>query len=322
VVDPALDTKKSMTGRSNLRVTWGLRVARTLLNTAERVSPRAAARALAWLMFRTQRSTPPAREKEWLAGGDRWELPGPLGKLVAFRFGRGPVVILVHGWNGRGAQLGEFIAPLVAAGFGVTTFDAPGHGLSSGSQASLVAFADAYDRVVNALRESGEEVRGVIAHSLGAAAVTFAESRRVRSNSGATGGETRLVFVAPPIDVREWVREFTSTFGASRNTEHALSGLVQDRVGYRFADLYAPDLARDMRAPLLVLHDEHDRAVPVRSGAALAEAWPDAKLVTSSGLGHMRILRDKDTIRRAVAFIRGDSFPAELGEARPAHALA
>jgi pimeloyl-ACP methyl ester carboxylesterase len=152
--------------------------------------------------------------------------------------------------------------------------------------------------------------------------VTFAESRRVRSNSGATGGETRLVFVAPPIDVREWVREFTSTFGASRNTEHALSGLVQDRVGYRFADLYAPDLARDMRAPLLVLHDEHDRAVPVRSGAALAEAWPDAKLVTSSGLGHMRILRDKDTIRRAVAFIRGDSFPAELGEARPAHALA
>lgn len=311
-----------MNGRSNSTLPWTLRVARVLLKATERVSAATAARALAWLMFRTQRSTPPARETEWLRGGERWELVGPLGKIVAFRFGRGPVVLLVHGWNGRGAQLGEFIAPLVAAGYSVVSFDAPGHGLSQGSQASLVLFADAFDRVVSALGEKGDEVQGVIAHSLGAAAVTFAESRRIRTRRGETTTLRRFVFVAPPIDVGDWVREFTSTFGASPNTEHALRGLIQDRIGYRLTDLYAPALARDMKAPLLILHDEQDRAVPLRSGAALAEAWPDAQFVTTAGLGHMRILRDKGTVERAVAFIRGDALPARRDAAAEQPAFA
>jgi len=31
-------------------------------------------------------------------------------------WGKGPTVMLVHGWSGRGAQLGELVEPLVAAG--------------------------------------------------------------------------------------------------------------------------------------------------------------------------------------------------------------
>ncbi|MFZ5893529.1 MAG: alpha/beta hydrolase [Myxococcota bacterium] len=288
-----------------------LRAARFGLKALEAVSPRTAARALSWLMFRTQRSTPPERERETLAGGARWELAGPRGRLVAHRFGQGPAVVLVHGWNGRGAQLGSFVAPLVLAGYQVVSFDAPGHGESEGSEASLVWFADAFDRVVQSLRESGVTIHGVVAHSLGAAAVTFSEARRLRA-AAATSFVVesllgRLVFVAPPIDVRDWIDEFTAVFGVSARTEHIVRGLVQARVGYRFADMYAPDLAREMRAPLLVLHDEHDRAVPSESGRLLAEAWPRATLVASSGLGHMRILRDQSSVQRAVAFIREEA---------------
>ncbi|HET9930628.1 MAG TPA: alpha/beta fold hydrolase, partial [Polyangiaceae bacterium] len=186
-----------MTGRSDSALPWSWRLLRAAVIAAERVSPQTVAHTVAWLMFRTRRSAPPPREADWLASGERWELAGPLGRLVAFRFGRGPVVVLVHGWNGRGGQLGAFIAPLVRAGFSVVTFDAPGHGFSQGAEASLVAFADAFDRVVSALRENGEDVRGVVAHSLGAAAVTFSESRRVRGQS--TAALRRLVFVAPPV---------------------------------------------------------------------------------------------------------------------------
>jgi len=45
-------------------------------------------------------------------------------------WGAGPSVLLVHGWGGRGTQLGAFVEPLVARGFSVVTFDAPGHGAS------------------------------------------------------------------------------------------------------------------------------------------------------------------------------------------------
>ncbi|MGC4093858.1 MAG: alpha/beta fold hydrolase [Polyangiaceae bacterium] len=283
-----------------------LRAVKLMLNGVERLSPRLAARVLLPLMFRTRRGKPSPREQALLAGGERWEFAGPRGKLVAHRFGRGErAVVLMHGWNGRGGQLGEFIAPLLSRGYQVVSFDAPGHGESPGNEASMIAFADTFDRVVAAVRESGANVHGVIAHSLGAAAVTLSEFRRLRAarHGGNQRGVGSLVFVAPPIDVREWVDEFVASFALSRRTEHVLRGMVQARVGYRLADLYAPDMAREMRAPLLVLHDADDRAVPLQCGQALAAAWPKARLTTSSGLGHVRILRDDASIRQAVEFI-------------------
>ena len=66
-----------------------------------------------------------------------WEL-GVLAEAqpITFRFGlaglrwgsHGPIVLLVHGWEGRGSQLAAMVPLLVEAGFSVVTFDAPGHG--------------------------------------------------------------------------------------------------------------------------------------------------------------------------------------------------
>jgi pimeloyl-ACP methyl ester carboxylesterase len=61
-----------------------------------------------------------------------------------------------------------------------------------------------------------------------------------------------------------------------------------------------------MCSPLLVLHDELDRAVPVECGRRLAHAWPGAELGVSRGLGHSRILRDETSVGRAVGFVRGE----------------
>ena len=37
--------------------------------------------------------------------------------LLARSYGAGPRVLLVHGWESRGMNLGMFIAPLTAAGY-------------------------------------------------------------------------------------------------------------------------------------------------------------------------------------------------------------
>ena len=41
-----------------------------------------------------------------------------------------PAVLLVHGWGGRGVQMGSFVAPLLARGYRIVWFDQPGHGES------------------------------------------------------------------------------------------------------------------------------------------------------------------------------------------------
>lgn len=82
----------------------------------------------------------------------------------------------MHGWGGRAEQLGAFVAPLVSRGFRAITVDGPGHGASAGRRSSGVEIARGLADVVAQLGPA----RGVIAHSLGAAAVTFAVREGLR----------------------------------------------------------------------------------------------------------------------------------------------
>jgi pimeloyl-ACP methyl ester carboxylesterase len=273
------------------------------------ISPALAAQFAAKAMFRTQRTRVADWERELLESGVELRVDGPTGDIAARRWGEvGPLVLLVHGWNGRGSQLGAFVAPLVATGHQVVAFDAPGHGLSDGSRSSLLEFANAFDAVLDAVRPFFQPLRGVVAHSMGGAAVTYALSRaqeRGRAVSEPGAEEPRLVFIAPPIDVRDFVDTVSSQLGLLPHTQARLEGLLERRIGQRLEDLHALKLAGSMRQPLLVVHDERDRAVPFTCGASLAAAWPGATLRATQGLGHSRILRDAEVISAATGFIRG-----------------
>jgi pimeloyl-ACP methyl ester carboxylesterase len=217
----------------------------------------------------------------------------------------------MHGWNGRGSQLAAFVDPLVERGHQVVTFDAPSHGAAPGWRASLIDFADALDAVVDAVRPMFGPVHAVVAHSMGGAAATYAMHRRLqqpttrierglRSHKSAV---ERFVFIAPPVDVRDFVRAGIRMLGGGPDLERAMRDRIEGKFGVELHSLYAPTLARDMDAPLLVIHDEKDKEVPLDRGRLLAESWPAAELEVTSGLGHMRILRDENVIRRVVDFI-------------------
>jgi pimeloyl-ACP methyl ester carboxylesterase len=279
----------------------------------EAFAPELAARVATRWMFSTQRRAMEQWEREALHSGERLSIEGPSGAaLAAYRWGQGPLVVLVHGWNGRATQLGAFVAPLVGAGFQVVAFDAPGHGASHGSRSSIVEFADAFDGVLDAVRPFFRPVHGVIAHSMGGAAVTLALARASghwqashRRQSDGSRGCPRLVFFAPPIDLRDMTATFSSSLGLGGATLAKMENIVERQLGTDLDEMHALRLAREMQSPLLVQHDESDRAVPLENGRRLAEAWPAAELCVTRGLGHSRILRDETAVRRAVDFIRG-----------------
>jgi len=61
-----------------------------------------------------------------------------------------------------------------------------------------------------------------------------------------------------------------------------------------------------------VIHDHQDSFVPWAQGAALARAWPGARLLSTVGLGHGRILENDAVVRAAAEFISGRSTVASL----------
>ena len=58
--------------------------------------------------------------------------------LVAWRWGQGPRVLLVHGFEGNRAQFAAIVEALVRRGFAAVALDVPAHGESAGDELTAV----------------------------------------------------------------------------------------------------------------------------------------------------------------------------------------
>ena len=127
-------------GRRN-EATRHVRLAGPCSAALGRLSPDASGRCAALVFqrpphFARTRARPGARRRR------PTRVAGRRGDVAVWQWGSGPRVLLVHGWGGNAARLRHFVAPLVEAGFGVAAFDAPAHGLSHGSFATLPDFIE------------------------------------------------------------------------------------------------------------------------------------------------------------------------------------
>jgi pimeloyl-ACP methyl ester carboxylesterase len=222
--------------------------------------------------------------------------------IATWRWGSpdAPAVLLAHGWGGRATQMKRFVFHLAGAGYRVIAYDQPAHGISEGRLTGLPDFADAMAAVA---RHHGN-VQAVIAHSLGGPATAIALARGLPA--------ARVVLVSPPSDLVGYSRRFARWLAIPERVRRAMQAAIEERFGVRWSDLEVARLAPRLRAEALVIHDRHDTQVPWKQGAALARHWPGARLMSTQGLGHGRILEDDAVARAAVDFIAGRSSVAPL----------
>lgn len=265
------------------------------VEAAELVSP-ALSSELALRAFLTPVRAPrPERERAWLAGATVIDVVAGGLPLAAWSWGEAdrPVVALVHGWAGRGAQLAAMVPALLARGRRVVTWDAPAHGDSPGRTTTLASMAE----VLRAVAARVGPLDAVIAHSFGGAATTIALARGLAL--------ARAVYVAPLYTIGATVERFAATLGLSPRARRGFEdGLAHANLADR-AELEGARLTPAMRVPLCVIHDRDDREVAYAEGAATARSWPGARLLTTGGLGHHRLLHDPDVIDAAVDFATG-----------------
>jgi pimeloyl-ACP methyl ester carboxylesterase len=226
-----------------------------------------------------------------LETGHRFYLPAAGHSIAVWSWGDGPTALLMHGWAGRAEQLTAFVPPLLAAGFSVIAPDAPAHGGSSGRQSSLLAFAQTLEAVAKRVGR----IEAFVGHSAGAAAGALAIER------GLDVG--RAVFIAPAASLADVVVRFAWQLRIPPWIAQAMRRRLESRLGVPMSALEVPRIARSARTPLLVFHDPADREIPWKDGAAIAQAWPGARLVDVPGAGHNRILRDVHVVAQSAAFL-------------------
>jgi len=265
----------------------------------ERTAPALGARWAERLWFTVPRSggrrdrlVPPGRPFRVPVGGRT-----VAGELWGEGPGERPLVYLVHGWGGWRGQLDAFAGPLAEAGHRVVAFDALSHGDSDPGPAgpgrsTILELADALTAVVAAHGPAA----AVVAHSLGATATAYA------MRDGLAVG--RAVFVAPMADPLPYTRTFAGRLGFGERVRTRLVPRIERRVDRPLSAFAVPAMAATMPTPpLLLVHDRQDAETGWSDSDAIARAWPGARLVTTSGLGHRRILRDPAVVAEVVGFV-------------------
>ena len=214
--------------------------------------------------------------------------------IAMWRWGsrEAPAVVLAHGWGGYAAQMRAFVFPLLQAGYRVIAYDQPAHGVSEGRLTGLPDFADVLAEVAGL----HGNVDAVIAHSLGGAAAALALANGKVSFK-------KAVLVSPPSDLVGYSRRFARWYWMPEAVRRGMQAAIEERYGVRWENLEVPRVAPRLSAQALVIHDRDDRLMPWTHGAAVARHWPGAKLMSTEGLGHRRILSDERVTRAAAEFI-------------------
>lgn len=273
---------------------------RFLFRTLGRIAPRTAATFGERLFTTPPRWEAPERELEILRQGERFTVPFNGVALQCWRWGSGPPVLLVHGWGGRGGQMTPLVGPLVRNGFEVVAFDGPAHGESAGARTSLPEFTQALAAVWNALPVPPA---GVVGHSMGAAASVLALRDSISPEV--------LVLLAPPARPVDYLVRFAEILAIPPGAVQVLARRVEERYGIHWDDLDLPQLVRRYSHPMLLVHDTEDRDALWSHGRELADSWAASDMISTSGLGHRRILRDPEVGRRIAEWLE-----ARLGRTR------
>lgn len=258
----------------------------------EAISPRISGKFALYLFLHPPRFKRPARELACYNEAQRSAILVEGKKVAVYEWGEGPIVWIVHGWAGRATQMSSFISPLVKAGYKVIGIDAPGHGDSDGNESSVILF----EASLQALNKKYGEAEAYIGHSLGGGVGFYAMKQGLKFK--------KYVSISAPAIPELILHEAFDKIGASGKSTDAMCALIHERIGAPFSEFtasywikFAPDI------PYLLIHDVDDTEASIAHLYALNKGLSDAKTHETEGLGHVRILRDKNIINEVVDFI-------------------
>lgn len=294
-----MKTRMSSSARRKRIIPFNFQMAGLCLNILSRLHNEWPARVLSKIWFTVFKSKPKQWVNEFWRQADQC-LILDLGdkSLPVHSWGKGSLVVLMHGWSGSGTQFRRFIPALVSAGYQVVTFDAPAHGQNPGSQSHLIEFSN----TLLAIQSQVGDINTVLAHSLGAMATTVAMQRGLQAQ--------QLVLMAPHLDVQKMFESYSALLNlrpALADRFHALIGQkMYDILGDQdpWSTLNPQTLLKYKATAGMLVYDRDDEEVDAQIFEAIEANWENCLTVKTEGLGHNSILKDADTIQSVLAYLR------------------
>jgi len=271
-----------------------LKLVRWAFPKIEKIAPALAHQYFIKVFFTPLNYSVPEKEKKAASFARKFTLDVAGKTIQGYEWGeKGPAVLLIHGWAGRATQFRRFIKPLMNAGFQVVGFDGPAHGQSSGKRTNILEFEEAIRKIYERYKPEA-----IIAHSFGGSAALFSIMNGLPVE--------KVINIASPSIGDEIIKTYLKAINGSWSTGEFFKKYIQQTTGKTFDEFSALYFVKHLpqNVALLLIHDENDKDVALIHSEEILKVYPMANLIQTKKLGHTRILRDNEVIRRCVTFIR------------------
>jgi pimeloyl-ACP methyl ester carboxylesterase len=219
---------------------------------------------------------------------------GPEDSRCAWAIGQGPLVLMVHGWGGRGVQMWPLATMLAAGGYRCIFFDAGGHG---DSRPEPIGFDTFINDAASLTSHLGEPVHAWIGHSAGGLGMMAS-----RAMTGVRAD--RYVCIAAPRFPYVPLETLRQKYGADDSLLELVKPVLAAQFGSDWLSLAAGAAYQPIGASrLLLAYDQDDERVRHADADRIAETWPGAVVIKTEKLGHNRILKATVVAERTLAFL-------------------
>ncbi|MDG1965806.1 MAG: alpha/beta fold hydrolase [Flavobacteriaceae bacterium] len=206
--------------------------------------------------------------------------------------GKGPKIVLVHGWSSRATNFYEIIEKLILLDYNVYAFDAVAHGESKGIITNIPELIKTLEELI---QEWGP-VEAILGHSGGgfASAYVVAQNRQIK----------KLILISSFNKVTDVFKKYFEMIQLGEKARLLMLGYFTKLTGKKVQELSGELSAQAIRAKTLVIHDRNDKEVQVEDSIDIAKNLKNGQLILTEGLGHRRILRDEMVINELVNFLK------------------
>lgn len=218
----------------------------------------------------------PTDEQEFWDKGEKLIL---LSGAHAKKFGVGPCVWMIHGWEGRGSQFKDLTLALMNEGYSVMLWEAPGHGDTPGKSTNMIEVSQMLEKD---MRSQVEPPKALVGHSFGGATACLVAGKNIPT--------PLVVVIAAPIEIFKIFTNYWERIQLPAKARKIFLEMANKKTGVVVQEVNTAQIARGFHHRMLIIHDENDKEVPFNNLNKFKEIKPDVETYATQKLGHRRIL--------------------------------
>lgn len=213
-------------------------------------------------------------------------------EIVVYSYGNSDKkILLVHGWSGRGTQLVKIADALIEKGYSTISFDAPAHGKSGTKTTLMLEFIES----VLEIEKSYGPFEFAIGHSLGGMSILNAIKKGLQVE--------KAVVIGSGNSVINIVNTFVEKIGLPNKVATIMRNSFEKKYQFDMESFSGYVAAKEVKVPVLVIHDNDDEDIPVSEAHHLAENLSHKEILITNNLGHRKILGDSTVINKIIEFL-------------------